>query len=387
MNDRLRRHARLIAGSVALLLVAGVGYVLQAAGSAHAQGARAVAQVHAIAPILAPAAQRAGRGVPSARASGSHGRTAAVARVSAVRPGLRTPPPSQRGALRALRQVTGLSPAQVTSRPVCPRPAPGHATCAARASCCARPARRPPARRAVPLAGPGEAGGRLRSSAGVRDRGQPAPGGHPGLSPAGLRPVLPVGEPRGAATRWRSSTPTTIRPPRRSLHLPLDLRPAGVQRLRTAASGRSIRTGTSPFPAPTRAGSRRSRSTSTRCRRSARTARSCSWRPTPTASPDLQAAMHTARQPRRGPDLGQLERAPRIVPSGFDTFGRRHRGGDRRYRLRRRGPGRLPGRTSVGDRGRRHQPHARRAAPSARGLRRGGLVDGSDGGGSGCDLQ
>jgi PKD repeat protein len=50
-----------------------------------------------------------------------------------ARPGRVTPAPSSRTRALVLRQLTGLSPSQVTSRAVCPRPAPGYATCAAQA--------------------------------------------------------------------------------------------------------------------------------------------------------------------------------------------------------------------------------------------------------------
>ena len=139
MNDRLRRHIRLIAGSVAVLLLAGLGYALRHAGSARAQPAGAATQTHVIAPVLAPVAQRSGGRLSSARAARSRPRGVAArvstvaARVRTTPSGVRTPPPSRRGAALALRQVTGLSPAQVTSRPVCPRPTAGHATCAAEA--------------------------------------------------------------------------------------------------------------------------------------------------------------------------------------------------------------------------------------------------------------
>ena len=140
MNTWLRRHARLIAASLAIVLTGTLVYVLRDAGSAHAQPTHAVAQVHAhaIAPVLAPAVQRprararaaataaaAGSAVPSPR------RAAAAARRSAARAGLPAPAPSTRSESQALHQVAGVSLAQVTSRPVCSRAAPGHATCAA----------------------------------------------------------------------------------------------------------------------------------------------------------------------------------------------------------------------------------------------------------------
>src|SRR5690242_1049950 len=133
MNDWLRSHARWLGGAVIVVLAAGMAYVLRAEGSADAQaGSRGSAQVRAIAPVLAPAARR-GTGRARSRSAGSTGPQAATAtaRRSGPRPGLPTPAPSRQGVSQALRQATGLSPDQVTSRRVCGRPAPGHATCAA----------------------------------------------------------------------------------------------------------------------------------------------------------------------------------------------------------------------------------------------------------------
>ncbi|MBV9416839.1 MAG: PKD domain-containing protein [Solirubrobacterales bacterium] len=145
MNERLRRHGRLIAGSLILLLAAAVGYALRPGGSAHAQPARAVVHPQAIAPVLAPASQRWAPGLRTAvaasvsrRQAGAHTTRSATARagvsraaVSTTRTGISTPPPSPGAVALALGQATGLSPSQVTSRPVCSRAAPGHASCAA----------------------------------------------------------------------------------------------------------------------------------------------------------------------------------------------------------------------------------------------------------------
>ncbi|MBV9940772.1 MAG: PKD domain-containing protein [Solirubrobacterales bacterium] len=133
MNERVRRHARLIAASLAVLLAAGVGYVLRSAGPANGQSARAAAHVHAIAPPLAPQ-RRTTSSVGAASASGRHGHPAPAGRTrtSTGPAGLPTPASSPRGVALALKQTTGLTPAQVTSRPVCPRAATGHASCAAR---------------------------------------------------------------------------------------------------------------------------------------------------------------------------------------------------------------------------------------------------------------
>jgi PKD repeat protein len=136
MNDWLRRHARWLAAWLIVVLAGGMTYVLREAGSASAGPTRAIAQVRAIAPVLAPAAQRHAALLRSRLAvsrSQAVSRPSAAGRPRGIRPGVRTPAPTGRGESLALRQATGLTPAQVTSRPVCPRPAPRHATCAAQA--------------------------------------------------------------------------------------------------------------------------------------------------------------------------------------------------------------------------------------------------------------
>ncbi len=217
------------------------------------------------------------------------------------------------------------------------RPRPRHLRRAGRRAALDRRAR-PPARREVPLAGPREAEDRLRSSAGVRDRGQPAPGGHARLSPAGLRPVLPVGERRG----WRhdGGRGRLQRSDRRvgSLHLPLVLRPARLHDVKQLLpEGRAER----DFIVP---GAERGLGAGDRPRPRRRVG-------------DLPEMPHSARggqlqqllrssgghadrgQQGSGPDLGQLvgcleQRAVgvRHLPGG------RHRGGNRRRRLCRSGP-------------------------------------------------
>jgi PKD repeat protein len=137
VNHRLRRNARLIAGSLALVLCAGVAYVLHSAGSAHAQPTRTARRVHAIAPVLASASQRHAALVAT-RAGASGSRPAAGARVRSATllgrrrtGGLPTSAPSTRTVSGALRKLTGLTPAQVRPRAVCPPATPGHVTCAA----------------------------------------------------------------------------------------------------------------------------------------------------------------------------------------------------------------------------------------------------------------
>ena len=136
MNEHVRRHVGLIAATLAVLVAAGVGYALRSGGSAHAQSARAVGHVHTIAPLLAAASQQRATGSRSfvAASASPHQPAPAAARTALKRPaqpGVPTPAPSSRGVALALKRVTGLTPAQVTSRPVCPRAAAGHARCTA----------------------------------------------------------------------------------------------------------------------------------------------------------------------------------------------------------------------------------------------------------------
>ena len=153
----LRRHLRLSAAVAALVLAALVVFSVHETGSAHASAdaahapasSGALASSNAIAsaspaPALAShrrftalarhgrqqvaaAAQVASRGVTAGRRN-----TVALTRPSG-RHGLRTSPPTSAALALALRQATGLSPAQVTTRDVCPAARPGQATCAAQA--------------------------------------------------------------------------------------------------------------------------------------------------------------------------------------------------------------------------------------------------------------
>src|SRR5438067_10026415 len=110
MNKWIRRHARWLAGVLALVLVAGVAPALRSAGSAHAQPARAVRQVHAIAPpVLAPASQRR-FAAAAAHATSAARRPAVTAATSTGRPGrartgLPTSAPSARSLSRSLQQI------------------------------------------------------------------------------------------------------------------------------------------------------------------------------------------------------------------------------------------------------------------------------------------
>lgn len=144
MNDWLRRHTWWLGAALIVVLAGAVAYTLRADSPARAQtGPRGIARVRAIPPVLAPASQRrlsaAAGGPPASRSHPSAGlrpRTTAVAlsgRQGRVRTGLPTPAPSARTLSQSLKQITGLSPAQVSSRPVCPGATPGHVMCGARA--------------------------------------------------------------------------------------------------------------------------------------------------------------------------------------------------------------------------------------------------------------
>src|SRR5690242_4510858 len=108
MKKWIRRHSRWLAGILALgLVVAGVAHALHSAGSAHAQPARGVRQVHAIAPpVLAPTSQR--RFAAAAAHATSAARRPAVApatrtgRRGRARAGLPTSAPSTRSLSRSL---------------------------------------------------------------------------------------------------------------------------------------------------------------------------------------------------------------------------------------------------------------------------------------------
>ena len=128
MTDWFRRHARWLGASLLVVLVGGMAYVLGADSSAHAQPpARGIAQVRAISPVLAPPAQRSHAALARRRNS------PALAARSSVRPGVPSPAPSRRGLSQVLHQATGLTPGQVSTRAVCPRPSAGRVACAAQA--------------------------------------------------------------------------------------------------------------------------------------------------------------------------------------------------------------------------------------------------------------
>ncbi|MBV9801986.1 MAG: hypothetical protein JO130_02285, partial [Solirubrobacterales bacterium] len=132
MTRWLRRHARWLAAALIVVLAGGLALALRTAVSAHAQPVPRVAQVRAIAPpVLAPAARRRGGSRRAGSIAPSHGQAAAASAPNRIRPGVPTPAPSSQAESLALRKVTGLTAAQVSTRAVCQRAAAGHASCAA----------------------------------------------------------------------------------------------------------------------------------------------------------------------------------------------------------------------------------------------------------------
>ncbi|HUA02377.1 MAG TPA: PKD domain-containing protein [Solirubrobacteraceae bacterium] len=147
--DFIRRHLRLFAGLAVVLLAAVVTLAVRASGPAHA----AASAPHALSSSSAPgsastAPNPASHNTFTALAGRSHrpstagarpatptrrGRVAATLTRPSGRRGLRTPAPTPAALSLALRQATGLSPAQVTSRSVCAPAQAGQARCAAEA--------------------------------------------------------------------------------------------------------------------------------------------------------------------------------------------------------------------------------------------------------------
>ena len=183
-----------------------------------------------------------------------------------------------------LAESTGLNPSQVTSESECPSAGPGFARCDAEALVLrsghahVRPNVHggptftqvfPHGRRGIPSARPADASGAA-----------PPEPGHPGLAATGLRPDLPLADRR----RWGHGGDRRRRrgPERRGGlgSVPERVRIAGVHdRERLLQAGQRERGTPRRSPRRTPAGSPRRRSTSTRCRRCARTASWCSWRP------------------------------------------------------------------------------------------------------------
>jgi len=147
--DFIRRHLRLFAGLAVVLLAAVVTLAVRASGPAHA----AASAPHALSSSSATgsastAPNPASHNTFTALAGRSHrpstagarpatptrrGRVAATLTRPSGRRGLRTPAPTPAALSLALRQATGLSPAQVTSRSVCAPAQAGQARCAAEA--------------------------------------------------------------------------------------------------------------------------------------------------------------------------------------------------------------------------------------------------------------
>src|SRR5436305_9862311 len=114
MRERLRRHARLIAGALVLLLIAGLGYGLRGAGASHVEPARAAAAAPLATPT-APSPVVAGRAVSAAvpakppkqhlAAARSIRAQPPVARRGAAPHGVPSPAPTSRTVGLALRQA------------------------------------------------------------------------------------------------------------------------------------------------------------------------------------------------------------------------------------------------------------------------------------------
>ena len=134
MKDRrnfLRRHARLLAGVVAAVLAVGVALVVHSVGTAHGEPAAHSAQATASGGLTNAATPAPARGTASPARLGAPGHAPARPGTAApARPGTPATAPTGTAVARALRQATGLSPAQVTTRDVCPAAGKGQARCA-----------------------------------------------------------------------------------------------------------------------------------------------------------------------------------------------------------------------------------------------------------------
>ena len=130
----IRRHPRLFAGFAVVLLAAGVAFTLGAGGSVRTPPPRTVAAAFARTSPRPPAPAAAALPVANTTTVRSHaprGRTRPGAPVGG--PAVVAPAPTNRGVAAVLRQTTGLAPAQVTTRQLCPAANSGHARCAAEA--------------------------------------------------------------------------------------------------------------------------------------------------------------------------------------------------------------------------------------------------------------
>ena len=239
-----------------------------------------------------------------------HRRTAAAARASAARAGRPSPAPTSRSEARALRQITGLSPAQVTTRPVCTQAAAGHATCAAQALVL-RSTGAPVRPHVTPYRSLGRVtpAARARRHVGRRFALRSTLAGHPGLSPAGLRPVLPVperGERRHGGDHRRFNDPTAasdLAAYRTKYGLPAcgdfeRLLPAGRSNREIPRRSRGARAGDQEISLDLDAVSAHL----------PQLPRSCWSRRALPCRQTSRLAMEDRRQARRRPDLGQLDK-------------------------------------------------------------------------------
>ena len=283
-----RLCARLAAGATATLLAAALVLAVSSAGSAQARPARKPGESRASRQASPTSHQTDPTSHQPSLASRQPGITSHLPqsltpRSALDRPGVPTAAPTDRALAHTLRQTTGLSASEVNTRDVCPPVSVGRARCAARA---------------LVLRSDGDTRSPSRQGSGAARPGGPrVPPRHSRSRPAARLPLRPRRVPpltwsrlttspicrRQAvkATRWRSSTHTMTLAHKRistSIDRPTDCLPVPP---RTAASRRSTRMAPArPSRLRTPAGKRRSRSTSTRSPRSARTATSCSSRPT-----------------------------------------------------------------------------------------------------------
>ena len=232
-----------------------------------------------------------------------------------AQPRRRWPPPCSR--------PPGVPLSQVTAVNVCGAPQPGHAACAAQ-KLVLRSSHRlvhphvtphPTFTQVFPRHRSGARARRRSAGLDVLQPGERPRGGHARLPPAGLRPHLPVADRRGlghGGDRRRLRRPQR---PGRPGHLPQHLRPAAVHdRQRLLHQGQPERRARRRCPAPrARTGRRRSHWTSTRSRRCAPTATSCSSRPTARRPPTWTPASPrpSASAPTRSPTAGRARPACR----------------------------------------------------------------------------
>ncbi|HEX4282800.1 MAG TPA: PKD domain-containing protein [Solirubrobacteraceae bacterium] len=138
----IRRHPRSFAGLAVVLLAAGVAFTLGLGAPVRTPAPRTVAAASVVrassgspSPTFATHSVVPAKTTGHAPAAGSRGRAGAVVRpgVRVHGPGVAAPAPTSHGLAAVLRQTTGLAPAQVTTRQLCPTADSGHARCAAEA--------------------------------------------------------------------------------------------------------------------------------------------------------------------------------------------------------------------------------------------------------------